>query len=77
MQYIYQYGLSSVSQLSWEKGKLIPQMFSRIWSHPSFVLPPVISSRSCMFPRELETVGVKREEVTPHETEKSLAPFDG
>ena len=26
--------------------------------------------------QELKTVGVKREEVTPPETEKGLAPFD-
>ena len=42
------------------KGKLIPHLFSRIWSHPSFALPPVTSSRSRIFTRELKTVGVKK-----------------
>ena len=38
--------------------------------------PRVISSRSRIFTRELKTVGVKREEVPPPETEKGLALFD-
>ena len=58
------------------KGKLISHLFTCIWSHPSFALPPVISSHSRIFTQEFKTVGVKREEVTPPETEKGLAPFD-
>ena len=42
------------------KGKLIPHLFTPIWSHPSFMMPPVISSRSSIYTWELKTVGFKR-----------------
>ena len=59
-----------------EKLKLIPHLFSWIRSHPSFTQLHVISFCSRLFTRELKTVGVKRQEVTPPETEKGLAPLD-
>ena len=74
--YIYQYGLSCVSQLPQEKVNWFHICFEEFQSHPLVrtathdLIHPHVSTW------ELKTVGVKREEVTPPETGKSLAPFD-